>query len=80
MLQVGSNPDNSSSSDHDVIAEDLRKLADEAAAQDPPIRMYASHFSVHGGVLTSLRSAYELWAWIAYVYVTDITHRLPGLR
>ena len=51
MLQVGSNPDTSSSNDYDVIAEDLRKLADEVAAQDPPIRMYASHFPVvTGGV------------------------------
>ncbi|RPD60257.1 xylose isomerase-like protein [Lentinus tigrinus ALCF2SS1-7] len=39
MLQVGSTPDESSSSDYDVIAGDLRKLADEAAAQDPPIRI-----------------------------------------
>ncbi|KAI8974874.1 xylose isomerase-like protein [Trametes punicea] len=37
MLQVGSTPDPSTSSDYDVIARDLRQLADEAAAQDPPI-------------------------------------------
>ncbi|KAI0331805.1 xylose isomerase-like protein [Cubamyces sp. BRFM 1775] len=39
MLQVGSTPDPSTSSDYDVIARDLRQLADEAAAQDPPIRI-----------------------------------------
>ncbi|KAI0365792.1 xylose isomerase-like protein [Pilatotrama ljubarskyi] len=39
MLQVGSTPDASTSSDYDVIARDLRQLADEAAAQDPPIRI-----------------------------------------
>lgn len=44
MLQVGSTPDPSTSSDYDVIARDLRQLADEAAVQDPPIRMYVSIF------------------------------------
>lgn len=39
MLQVGSSDDPSSSSDYDVIARDLRCLADEAAAQDPPIQI-----------------------------------------
>ncbi|KAL1948755.1 hypothetical protein VTO73DRAFT_10561 [Trametes versicolor] len=39
LLQVGSTPDPSTSSDYDVIARDLRQLADEAAAQDPPIRI-----------------------------------------
>ncbi|KAH9848733.1 xylose isomerase-like protein [Lenzites betulinus] len=39
MLQVGSTPDPSTSSDYDVIARDLRQLADEAAAQEPPIRI-----------------------------------------
>ena len=40
MLQVGSTPDESTSSDYDVIANDLRQLADQAAAQEPPVRMY----------------------------------------
>ena len=40
MLQVGSSDDSSSSSDYNVIAGDLRALADEAAQCDPPIRMY----------------------------------------
>ena len=40
MLQVGSSDDPSSSSDFDVIARDLRALADEAAAQVPQINMY----------------------------------------
>ncbi|CDO71054.1 hypothetical protein BN946_scf184844.g58 [Trametes cinnabarina] len=39
MLQVGSTPDESTSSDYDVIARDLRQLADEAAVQKPPIRI-----------------------------------------
>ncbi|KAI0765854.1 xylose isomerase-like protein [Trametes elegans] len=39
ILQVGSTPDPSTSSDYDVIARDLRQLADDAAAQDPPIRI-----------------------------------------
>ncbi|KAI0628617.1 xylose isomerase-like protein [Trametes polyzona] len=39
MLQVGSTPDASTSSDYDVIARDLRQLADEAANQNPPIRI-----------------------------------------
>ncbi|PCH35139.1 xylose isomerase-like protein [Wolfiporia cocos MD-104 SS10] len=39
MLQVGSSDDPSTSSDYDVIARDLRQLADEAAAQDPPIQI-----------------------------------------
>ena len=40
MLQVGSSDDDSSSPDYDTIARDLRALADEAAAQVPPIKMY----------------------------------------
>ncbi|KAH9836277.1 xylose isomerase-like protein [Rhodofomes roseus] len=39
MLQVGSSDDPSSSSDLDVMARDLRVLADEAAAQEPPIKI-----------------------------------------
>ncbi|KAI0918501.1 hypothetical protein AcW1_009622 [Taiwanofungus camphoratus] len=39
MLQVGSSDDPSISSDYDIIARDLRQLADEAAAQDPPIKI-----------------------------------------
>jgi len=39
MLQVGSSDDPSTSSDYDVIARDLRQLADEAAKQDPPIQI-----------------------------------------
>lgn len=39
MLQVGSSDDPSSSSDLEVIARDLRVLADEAAAQHPPIKI-----------------------------------------
>ncbi|KAI0754176.1 xylose isomerase-like protein [Daedaleopsis nitida] len=39
MLQVGSTPDASTSSDYDVIARDFQQLADDAAAQDPPIRI-----------------------------------------
>ncbi|KAI0667234.1 xylose isomerase-like protein [Trametes maxima] len=39
LLQVGSTPDPSTSGDYDVIARDLRQLADEAAAQHPPIRI-----------------------------------------
>lgn len=39
MLQVGSSDDDSSSGDFDVIAGDLRDLADLAARQDPPIRI-----------------------------------------
>ena len=44
MLQVGSTPDESTSGDYDVIANDLRQLADQAAAQEPPIRMYEALF------------------------------------
>lgn len=69
MLQVGSTPDASTSSDYDVIARDLRQLADEAAAQHPPIRVYASpapsFVSVERRLLAP--SAYELWAWGAHV-------------
>ncbi|KZT70017.1 xylose isomerase-like protein [Daedalea quercina L-15889] len=39
MLQVGSSDVLKSSSDYSVIARDLRVLADEAAAQDPPIKI-----------------------------------------
>ncbi|KZT18672.1 xylose isomerase-like protein [Neolentinus lepideus HHB14362 ss-1] len=39
MLQVGSSNDPDISSDPDIMAKDLRQLADEAAAQDPPIRI-----------------------------------------
>ncbi|KAI0064489.1 xylose isomerase-like protein [Artomyces pyxidatus] len=39
VLGVGSSDDPSSSSDLEIIARDLRQLADEAAAQDPPIRL-----------------------------------------
>ncbi|KDQ58865.1 hypothetical protein JAAARDRAFT_192446 [Jaapia argillacea MUCL 33604] len=39
MLQVGSSNDPSISSDYEIIARDLRQLADEAAAQEPPIRI-----------------------------------------
>lgn len=39
MLQVGSTDDPDTSADYDLIARDLRQLADEAAAQDPPIRI-----------------------------------------
>lgn len=39
MLQVGSTNDPSTSGDYDVIVKDLRELADEAAKQNPPIRM-----------------------------------------
>ncbi|KAI0038872.1 xylose isomerase-like protein [Auriscalpium vulgare] len=39
MLQVGSSDDPETSGDLDVIARDLRQLADEAAAVDPPIRI-----------------------------------------
>ncbi|TBU25420.1 xylose isomerase-like protein [Dichomitus squalens] len=39
LLQVGSTPDESTSGDYDVISGDLRQLADEAAAQEPPIRI-----------------------------------------
>ncbi len=77
MLQVGSTPDESSSNDYDVIAGDLRKLADEAAAQDPPIRMYETHvpLCLRSDADVDTPSAYELWAWGAHVYVTDMIHR-----
>lgn len=39
MLQVGSTNDPSTSGDYNVIVEDLRELADEAAKQSPPIKM-----------------------------------------
>ncbi|EGO28752.1 hypothetical protein SERLADRAFT_459519 [Serpula lacrymans var. lacrymans S7.9] len=39
MLQVGSTDDPSASSDLNVISRDLRQLADEAIAQDPPIKI-----------------------------------------
>lgn len=39
MLQVGSTNDPSTSGDYDIIVKDLRELADEAAKQNPPIRM-----------------------------------------
>ncbi|KIJ64360.1 hypothetical protein HYDPIDRAFT_90751 [Hydnomerulius pinastri MD-312] len=39
MMQIGSSDDPSSSPDLDIIARDLRQLADEANAQDPPIRL-----------------------------------------
>ena len=39
MLQVGSSDDPDSSSDFEIIAKDLRRLADLAAQQDPPIQM-----------------------------------------
>lgn len=42
MLQVGSSDDPASSSDRNIIAQDLCLLADEAAKERPPIRMYAS--------------------------------------
>ena len=56
MLQVGSTPDASTSGDYDVIARDLRELADEAAAQVPPIRMYvfpSSHLNLISHIGTS---------------------------
>ncbi|EMD32278.1 hypothetical protein CERSUDRAFT_118976 [Gelatoporia subvermispora B] len=39
MIQVGSSDDPETSGDHEIIARDLRQLADEAAAQDPLIRI-----------------------------------------
>ncbi|KAJ3551158.1 hypothetical protein NM688_g4881 [Phlebia brevispora] len=39
MLQVGSNDDPFTTDNLDEITSDLRTLADEAAAQDPPIRI-----------------------------------------
>ncbi|KAH8110074.1 xylose isomerase-like protein [Phellopilus nigrolimitatus] len=39
MLQVGSSDDPSISSDFGVIARNLQALADEAGAQDPPVRI-----------------------------------------
>ncbi|TFY70739.1 hypothetical protein EVG20_g2273 [Dentipellis fragilis] len=39
MLQIGSSDDPSSSPDYDVIARDLRELADDAAKQNPPIKL-----------------------------------------
>ncbi|KAH9939481.1 xylose isomerase-like protein [Amylocystis lapponica] len=39
MLQVGSTDDPDTSADYDLIARDLRQLADEAAKQQPPIRI-----------------------------------------
>ena len=54
MLQVGSTPDESTSSDYDVIARDLRQLADEAAAQDPPIRMYVHDIGKWIGLLIKM--------------------------
>ncbi|GJE85429.1 xylose isomerase-like protein [Phanerochaete sordida] len=39
MLQVGSSDDADSSGEFDVIAGDLRELADLAAIEDPPIRI-----------------------------------------
>ncbi|THH02960.1 hypothetical protein EW145_g6653 [Phellinidium pouzarii] len=39
MLQVGSSDDTRISSNFDVMASNLRALADEANAQDPPIRI-----------------------------------------
>lgn len=39
MLQVGSTNDPSTSGDYNLIADHLRELADEAAQQNPPIRM-----------------------------------------
>ncbi|KAH7924994.1 xylose isomerase-like protein [Leucogyrophana mollusca] len=39
ILQVGSSDDPSSSPDLDVIARDLRQLADEADSQSPPIKI-----------------------------------------
>ncbi|KAI0821836.1 xylose isomerase-like protein [Trametes gibbosa] len=39
MLQVSSTPDPLTSNDYDVIARDLRILADEAAILEPPIRI-----------------------------------------
>lgn len=40
MLQVGSSNDPNITSDFDVMARDLRALAAEGAAQNPPIRMW----------------------------------------
>lgn len=39
MLQVGSSDDPSTSPDFDVMASNLRQLADAAQAECPPIRM-----------------------------------------
>lgn len=39
MLQVGSSDDSSISSDFNVMADNLRQLADLAQAENPPIRM-----------------------------------------
>ncbi|CCM00629.1 uncharacterized protein FIBRA_02666 [Fibroporia radiculosa] len=59
MLQVGSSDDPTTSSDHNVIARDLRQLADEAAAEDPPIQMRVT--------------AYEMWAWGSHVNTWEHT-------
>ena len=46
MLQVGSSNNSFSSINYDVIARGLRALADVAATQDPPIKMYVSRLTV----------------------------------
>lgn len=47
MLQVGSTDDAATTSDPDLLAADLRRLADAAAQENPPVRMCAHLIRSH---------------------------------
>lgn len=77
MLQVGSSDDPSTSPDYEIIARDLRQLADEAAAQDPSIKMWVNVLPEYTELICDkAHRAYEMWAWGTHVYVVGSCHSL----